>query len=185
MATLQTGIIDLIDTLTNETSASIRELELIFNESIDQQLELVLIDKDLLDLFLDHLQDALNSPYPRFELIEHEELQKVLHIGIRALSPERKRQLVLDPIVLLGLRDSVFESMPEYWWKLIRKYMNTSPSVENSPTHKLNRDEIPTLVKILLNYTGEFDDSTQELLKAIRKLLHEKKEISIDNLRDH
>jgi hypothetical protein len=108
IAELATGMGDGTPAFTHEV-----------DESILNELERVLIDRDALNSFFDGLETLLPKPIAKFAPIQNEELIAVLASGLRSLSPTRMWELMLDPVMLLGLHDEIFEHLDGYWWALM------------------------------------------------------------------
>jgi hypothetical protein len=90
---------------------------------LERELELVLTDREQLNDYVRLLQRLLGGTCPSYELLEGEEEQRVLLLGLKTLPVERLRRLAVDSVALLGLRDSIFEyenRMPDYWWAVVK-----------------------------------------------------------------
>ena len=92
-------------------------------------LEDALLDRDALRLVLSHLQAAgVGAGEP--ELLAERETEAVFAAGLRALyvlSPERFFLAVVDPLLLLSLRDALLEELPPYWWERARGRSRREP----------------------------------------------------------
>lgn len=101
-------------------------------ESLVSGLEAALVDRDTLQPILAHLGTLpAEASVDATSLFDSEaDLRSVLEHGLGALytqAPDLFYRTVVDPFVLLGLRDAIIDELPPYWWEQARRLANREP----------------------------------------------------------
>jgi hypothetical protein len=89
-----------------------------------RELERVLTDPPYLAAYLDVVRPLPRPSTSDLDLLEDEQVERVVAHGLGAIPPDRVQKLALDLPALLALRDRIAEDLPtsDYWWRLVKDW---------------------------------------------------------------